>query len=800
MKTILSTPPFLAHNQHKPWRERGLWPCAWVRAAGLPGTPVVAAYRRRFTMPEAQTVTIHVAADERYDLYLDGEWIGSGNERGAPDCWFFDSYELSLAAGDHTLVARVWSLGEQAAEAQMQVGHGFLLAAEGALLEELSTGVAEWQSKILEGYSFVPAETAHWRGARISLNGHRYSWDFASGEGDGWQAVVPSEPAMGRFIDWQFHHRHLLRPATLPSLLRQPVRGGRVRFAGRVPSLVTRPLALIDSPGGGVVLDWQRLLTGAGTVTVPARQTWRVLIDLEQYQIGYSRITVSGGAGALLRLNWAESLYQTAQPWNSPKGNRDVVNGKYFIGYGDTFITDGGSGRCFEPLWWMAGRYLELCVQTAEQPVVIEQLELLETRYPLEMEGSFHASDPRLEAVLPLLVRGLQMCANETYFDCPYYEELQYAGDTRLECLVTYSMTRDDRLPRKALRLFDLSRRASGLTQSRYPSRVMQIIPPFALWWVMMVRDYACWRADLAFTRGLLPGVRATLEGFERWMGADGVMYGPEGWNTIDWVPAWDADAGVPPDGHSGASGILNGQLLYTLLLAADLEQQIGQPLLAELYRQRARTLFEAILRVFWSEERGLLADDRQHAYFSEHAQCFLLLADELVAGLLPSELRQRVVDGLLSAPDLARTTIYFSHYLFETYRCLNRVDLLLERMELWFDLRKQGLKTTIEMPEPSRSDCHGWGAHPLFHYYATILGIRPAQPGFAAVEITPRLGPLQEASGRLPHPEGGWIEVSFQQEDGELHGSVRVPAGVACAVHANGKVLSVGANGSLEF
>ena len=139
---------------------------------------------------------------------------------------------------------------------------------------------------------------------------------------------------------------------------------------------------------------------------------------------------------------------------------------------------------------------------------------MCETRYPLEMESAFTASDPSLEQVLPVFVRGLQVCANETYFDCPYYEEMMYPADTRLEVLVTYIMSRDDRLPRKALTLFDASRLPSGLTQSRYPCRVMQIIASWTLWWVAMVRDYALWRDDRPFVESLMPGVRATMEGF----------------------------------------------------------------------------------------------------------------------------------------------------------------------------------------------------------------------------------------------------------------------------------------------
>ena len=73
----------------------------------------------------------------------------------------------------------------------------------------------------------------------------------------------------------------------------------------------------------------------------------------------------------------------------------------------------------------------------------------------------------------------------------------------------------------------------------------------------------------------------------------------------------------------------------------------------------------------------------------------------------------------------------------------------------LWFPLLRTGMKTMPEEPEPCRSDCHAWGAHPLYHFYATILGIRPTGLGSRTLSATPCLGPLQSASGTLPHPSG---------------------------------------------
>ena len=275
-----------------------------------------------------------------------------------------------------------------------------------------------------------------------------------------------------------------------------------------------------------------------------------------------------------------------------------------------------------------------------------------------------------------------------------------------------------------------------------------------------------------------MPGVRANIQAFQRLIGADGLLRGAEGWNTIDWVPAWDMDAGTPPDGHSGVSGVLNWQYVYGLDLYADLERQIGDPEQAAWAGRKADELAARAAAAFWDEERGLLADDLAHTRFSEHTQLLALLS-----GRLDADKAARAAQGLFSAPDLDRATIYFSHYYFEVCRRLNRMDKFFERMGLWFYLKEMGFKTPVEMPEPGRSDCHAWSSHPLFHYFATILGVRPAEPGFRSVVIEPRLGSLTWAKGRFPHPDGGWIAAEFRLEAGagapKLHARIELPPGL---------------------
>jgi hypothetical protein len=253
-------------------------------------------------------------------------------------------------------------------------------------------------------------------------------------------------------------------------------------------------------------------------------------------------------------------------------------------------------------------------------------------------------------------------------------------------------------------------------------------------------------------------------------------MVAPNGWNFSDWVntpQVWEA--GIPANTDFVPSAILNLHFALTLLAKADMERSLGELQLAERDYATAMNLTQAVMRDFWDSGRGLIADDLKHEHFSEHAQCLAILG-----GLVEPDRLRKIGDSLRSAQDLSKATIYFSHYLFEAYRSLGEEDLLFERLNLWFQLSEQGFKTTFERVEPSRSDCHAWGAHPLFHCYATILGIRPDSPGFKRVRINPMPGRLREVSGILPHPQGSIVVHLERGEGNSLAAHVELPANLS--------------------
>ncbi len=121
--------------------------------------------------------------------------------------------------------------------------------------------------------------------------------------------------------------------------------------------------------------------------------------------------------------------------------------------------------------------------------------------------------------------------------DTPYYEQLQYVGDTRIQALISYAVAGDDRLARQALRAFDDSRIPEGITRSRYPSSLPQSIPTFSLLYVGMLHDYWMYRPDAdGLARSLVPGTRTILTWFANYEQPDGLLHELPWWSFIDWV------------------------------------------------------------------------------------------------------------------------------------------------------------------------------------------------------------------------------------------------------------------------
>ncbi|HEX8848129.1 MAG TPA: alpha-L-rhamnosidase C-terminal domain-containing protein [Gemmatimonadaceae bacterium] len=738
-------------------------PARWIADTALsPDEFGVYHFRRVVELPaKPEHFVVRLSADNRYRFYVNGELVSSGPQRSDVMHWRYETVDLAphLRAGRNVLGATVWNWGALRPVGQYSRRTAFLLQGADASDSSVATGRPGWKVLRDSGYAFIPVTGAATGGyyaappgEAIDATRHPWNWERADFDDSAWRAAGPLERAQpagsdeyGAVGTWQ------LAPRTIPPMEETPVRFASIRRASGI------------APREGVI-------RGSGDLVVPPRARVSLLLDQGHLLTAFLVVDASGGAGASMTMTYAEGLRDA----RGLKGNRNEIEGKTIVGVHDSIRFDGAAHRSFRTLWFRAYRYAQLDVATADEPLTLHDVHGIFTGYPYEERGRFTSNAPWIDSVWTMDWRTARACANETYFDTPYYEQLQYVGDTRIQSLVSLYVAGDDRLVRNAITLFDQSRIPDGITASRYPSALPQYIPPFSLLWVAMVHDYWMLRDDPAFVRRFIPGTRAVLGWFDARVDSTGLVAadGHSWWGFVDWADAWER--GAPPGAEHGRSATVTLQYVYALDRAAQLEDALGSGEIARRYRARAESLRAAVRAHAWDAKRRLFRDSPDSALYSQQTNVLAVLA-----GVIPVGERGAMMERVLADSTLIRASYYFDFYLFEALREAGLGDRYVEQLAPWRGMLALGLTTTLESGEPSRSDSHAWSAHPNYGLLATVLGVRPASPGFRTVLVEPHLGALGRAEGRVPHP-GGDIDVRLARMGAAgLRAEVTLPPGV---------------------
>jgi hypothetical protein len=512
--------------------------------------------------------------------------------------------------------------------------------------------------------------------------------------------------------------------------------------------------------------------------TVPASSQASLLLDTAALTTAYPELTLSGGAGSRVRLTYAEALIDD----QGRKGNRNEIAGRHILGVYDEFFPGGGDHRLYSPLIWRTWRYLQIDISTSGQPLTVDNIAATFTAYPFQESGRFSSDDPQLSQIWNVGWRTARLCAHETYMDTPYYERLQYVGDTRLQALISYAVGGDDRLARQAINAIDYSRLPEGVTQSRYPSYLPQIIPTFSLMWVGMVHDFWMHRDDPDFVRSHLPGTRAVLAWFLERQRADGLMGLLPWWDFVDWTH--DFQGGVPPQDEKGGSAAITLQFVEALRNAAEMERALSDTGRARVYSERADQAAAAVWRLCWNPQRGLIADTPAQTHYSQHANALAVWMD-----VIPREKQGAVMRQVLTATEaqMSTTSYYFTYYVTRALEHAGLADEYVATLRPWRKMLDLGLTTWAENPEPTRSDSHAWSAHPNYDFLRVVAGIRSDAPGFSKIVIEPHLGGLQTVSASMPHPKGR-VSVSVKRSGEGAEATIECPEGVESSLVWKGR------------
>lgn len=741
------------------------WNASWIKAPGEPAHDYeVCLFRHELNIASKPALyPVYVSGDNRYKLFVNGQLVSLGPARSDLYYWNYETVDLApyLIAGKNVISAIVFNEGELRPVAQMSYRTGFILQGDVSAGSELNTGPS-WKCMRDTARKPLAVDVVYsyyvtGPGDFVDMKLHPKQWQQPDYDDSKWQSAVaisPGEPK-GHFT---FNNGWMLVPSPIPAREMVMQRLKAMRKADGVTLPATFPAE-------------------KGAITIPSHTKARILLDQTYLTNAYPTIIFCKGKDAGISMSYAEGMY-IVEPGNKNwraqgrKGNRDEIEGKRFVGRKDSIISDGSNGQQFTPLNWRTYRYLQLIVETKDEPLIIDDLYGTATGYPFKYNAQLETDHADLTKILEVGWRTARLCAWETYMDCPYYEQLQYIGDTRIQALVSYYNSGDGRLARNAINLLDHSRFAEGITQSRYPTAVPQQIPTFALWWIAMLHDYYMYRNDPQFIRDKLQGVRGILDFFGKYQQADGSLKNAPYWEFTDWADGKYWNAGVAPIGANGNSSVLDMQLLWAYQLASELEGKLGSAESAAKYAKLALQLKQIIRNKYWVASRGLFADRPEKDAFSQHANALAILT-----GLTAEGERQAIANKLLTDTSLVQASIYFKYYVHQALIKAGMGNHYVDWLGKWRENISMGMTTWAEMSDISgtRSDCHAWGSSPNIELYRTLLGIESASPGFKRIRIEPHLGSITKIGGQIPHPNGN-VSAHYELANGKWKINISLP------------------------
>jgi hypothetical protein len=512
-------------------------------------------------------------------------------------------------------------------------------------------------------------------------------------------------------------------------------------------------------------------------VTLAPNARYAVDLDALGLTTGYVVLETEGGAGSVVTLTYAESY---GGPFTGGKRGKRTDNTHFTLGgFKDVYRPDGKREK-YEFFWFRCFRFLRVEVETGNEPLTLWPVAYRETGYPLEAKTAPESSDAEWIAQLwDASLRTLRRCMHETYEDCPYYEQMQYTFDTRLQILFTYYVSADPRLARKTIDDFYRSTLPEGITQSRYPTNHPQVIPTFSISWISMLFDYYTLTADRSVLERYRPGMENVLGWFHRKRNTEGPNMGfiekLGYWNFIDWPSEWDDIHGSVRAAFYGPSTIQNLMYVYGLETAAKILNVIGFHDLETYYLDEARDIQRLVRERCFDRERGLFREGPSWSgEWTQHAQVWAVLT-ETVTGSEAADLMTHV----LKDDSLIKCTFPVQFYFFRALEKAGLYEKTETEWETWKRFLPLEISTIPETPyDDSRSDCHAWSALLLYEYPAKILGVYPVEPGYQVIGVKPQGLYLGRASGKVCTPRGE-VSVSWEYQDGVFSICGSLPEGV---------------------
>lgn len=491
--------------------------------------------------------------------------------------------------------------------------------------------------------------------------------------------------------------------------------------------------------------------------------------DLGRETVGWVEFELVAPAGTIVDAHLIE--YRNGDNLQYTDGNRN----------GFRYIAREGLNR-FVSMKRRAGRYLYLTLRAMSAPVRLRTVRMLQATYPVEYRGAFRCSDAALNRIWDISTYTLRLCMEDTFTDCPLYEQTMWVGDARNESLYNAITFGADDITLRCLRLTAQSLDTMPMVGCQVPSGWDIILTAWSMLWVINVWEYYFTSGDRAGLVELYPAVMTTLR-YADTQCTDHGLLSLQAWNMFDW-------AGV--DQHQRT--VMHNSLF--LVGAIDAARQCAQTLGTEdeAWLSAFRIRLVSAITALWDTEKGSYPDAiRDDGTISpstcQHTSALALLYEALPAGTAVTALQ-----NILTPPEgMVRVGSpfalqYFLEALEHVGDAAHAVDLI---RTYWQEMLDRGATTCwetfsgYEAVYPTRSHCHAWSSAPIYVFNRLLLGIVPTDVAAREVVVSPHPLGLTWAEGASASAKGD-LKVAWRVQDGTINLRIDMPKGVAWRVEPN--------------
>ncbi|MBN2308552.1 MAG: alpha-L-rhamnosidase N-terminal domain-containing protein, partial [Candidatus Hydrogenedentes bacterium] len=724
----------------------------WAESAPA-GTQVYAAFRRVFRVDSApKSAVLHIFADSRYILWLNGRYIERGPCRFDPQEPAYDSVDVTseIREGDNVLAVLVHHYHDGRATDDPTALNGRMMRHQPGLAARLDLELPDGQpcSIVTDAEWRVTTDTSY-RPSPVSWASVPDNIDARIDEGD-WAALDYDDAAWQHSIAVDGSLWGGLVPRAIPMLREEPF----------VPQKVVR--------APGVEAGQGMPLGDALPLTLEAEQ--EAVIDVGRAVLAYEVLDFDAQAGTAFEVRHGSGY----------------VNGHLDEAYiPNRYVCRDGRQQ------YMAGdisgfRYLLIRVNAGA--LTLHDIHVVNRTYPFERLGSFACNDGFLDELWERSVRTISLCSEDGYTDCSARERVEWMGDA---AVCEYPVTRavfagpgpdggrvysDPRLIRNMLRHIALSQQPDGRLKAHHPSNRWDIhgyIEDYACLWICTLRSYYENTEDLAEVGRLWPYLTRQLDWFLAHRTENGLVRAREFVffdNPLSYKTC------------EGAS--LNAYLAGAFRDAAFLARRLGRDDEAARYEAHAREADEAINTHLWNEEAGAYHGGIMDGQLTPPTPHAAMAA--LYFGSVPEARIQRVRDYLVANLEPIGSPYSYCLLLDVLYRqndpAYDSLALDSIRRRWASTIARTDLDTVFE-GFGGGALCHNIGSSPAYFLSTRVLGVRrEGCISEGGLIVDPRPGDLVEAHGAVV-TELGVVPVSWQRRDGAFTLDVTIPAGAEATV-----------------